>query len=233
MFLFFLFFFFVHIATSYLTPPQTTSIQRLLKNPHLTEQMKQDLKRTIFANYIHWINKECSHFCESNPALLSYVHFNSAHKKTRMSYVNEELRQDMYVGFVKALHKFNGNLSTITHYSRHYMKGEIYKGITVATRQRRYKEFVEKNRDSLDNKLQKHKQEKIAEINKIINDPIILSLDERRLINYRYDLQTMKKLRSIRQVCEIFGFSEETYRKRYNTILSKISSAAKNHNYYL
>jgi DNA-directed RNA polymerase specialized sigma subunit len=218
------------IGNAYLTPVQQRLIQNIIQDPRVPESAKNEVRNRVFLNYLPWIRKECNSFVETNPNLMTFIHHNSAHRKSFYCYRNEELFQDMCRGFSKALVRFNGNCSTLTHYSMPYMKREIYAGITISTKQWRYKYTIENtlNVDSQRGLVRPESsplKEGFREIYAIVHDPRILTPTERQLMYYRYNLETLQKIRTIPNVCEIMGFSEETYRKYHKKIVAKIGAA--------
>jgi RNA polymerase sigma factor (sigma-70 family) len=220
------------LTNAYLTPVQQRLIQNIIQDPRVPESAKSEVRNQVFQHYLPWIRKQCNAFVETNPKLMTFVHYNSAHKKSFYCYKNEELFQDMCRGFNKALQRFNGDCSTLTHYVMPYMKREIYSGITVSTKQRRYKQLIEERfpgkniRGFLSSKYQTI-DEGFCEIYAIVHDPLILTPIEREIMYYRYNLETLKKIRTIREVCEIMGFSEETYRKYHKKIVEKIGAVTR------
>jgi len=207
-----------------LTPLQKIYIQTIIQNPNTSEFTKQQAKRIVFRYYQPWIKKQYEIFCENNRDLLTFVRYNSLHKPLAWSYQTDDLYQDINIGFAKSLVKFNGNCSTLTNYAKPFIMHEIYKGITISTKQMKHLDLdLDLRRCSSDLSHEKHI--KISNNLNAIGDILsLLSLEERELICARYDLITMKKIRTIDEICEILGFSHETYRKRYNLIVSKINA---------
>ena len=66
---------------------------------------------------------------------------------------------------------------------------------------------------------------KMQHIHKILYNPVIITDEERKLMFHRYHLINLKKKATIKQVCDIMHFSEETYRKRHNKIIYKIANS--------
>ena len=228
IFIYFLLFQNLSLIFSYLTPFQQQKIQLILKNPDTPEKIKIHIKKIIFVNYLPWIKKECNNFCYDNKELMTYVYYNSINKKALTNYKKEELLLDAYIGFSKALNNFNGNFSTIRIYSKNFIKHEIYKGITKSTKQMKYKSLLENSSNNylynqkMQLKMNEDFQNEIKSLNDIIIKSNILTNKEIELLHYRYDLSTMKKLRTIRNVSNLMKISEETYRKKYKKIIFKI-----------
>jgi len=215
-----------NVVSGYLTPTQQQMVKNIIGNHRTPKPIREKVKHVVFLHYLPWIRKECDAFLEKNPALITFTYYNSIHKRTFRAYAQDELYQDMCHGFYKVLNRFNGDCSPLTHYATPYMKQEIYKGITVSTKQRRYKYLLENGKEekritppSID--------EGFREIYAIVHDPLILTPIEREMMYYRYNLETLKKIRTIREVCEIMGFSEETYRKYHKKIVEKICAVTR------
>jgi len=217
------FFVLMNLTSGYLTISQQKMVRNIIENSQTPQPIREKVKQLVFSHYLPWIKKECDIFREKNPALITFVYYNSIHKRTFKSYAHDELYQDMCIGFYKALNRFNGDCSTLTRYALPYMKREIYKGISVSTMQHRYK-FLLENKKQGNQKKSLSTEDRLRQIYTIVNDPFIMTQIERDLMYYRYNLETLKKIRTISQVCEIMGFSEETYRKYHSKIVEKINA---------
>lgn len=228
------FFFTINFISCYLTHFQKITIQKILSNTETPIIVKQKVKRIVFFHYLPWLKKEHRNFCHNNGSLMAFLDFNSIHKKTFSYDKKEELYQYMLIGFLKALKNFNGNFNTLTRYVDPFLKNEIYKGIKISTKQNKYREFMESNVDDYKRKkeLQILKDSiflqndiKMQHIHKILYNPVIITDEERKLMFHRYHLINLKKKATIKQVCDIMHFSEETYRKRHNKIIYKIANS--------
>ena len=218
----------IAVIFSYLTPLQKYKIEKIFKNPDTSEKTKLYIKKIIFINYLPWVNKQSNIFYDNNRALLGYVYYNSIQKKSFTFYKREELLFNAYLGFSKALNNFNGNLSTITQYSKHYIKNEIYKGIKISTKHQAYINLLKNESNNylyntkIKSEIKEDYQYKIKIIKDIIENSDIISDKERKIIYYRYDLNTMKRIRTIKNVSILMGFSTVTYRKYHKELMSKI-----------
>jgi RNA polymerase sigma factor (sigma-70 family) len=212
----------------YLTLTQQIQVQRILQNPDSPIEIKLKVKQVVFYHYLPWIKKECQDFCKNNMDLITYLKYNSIKGRDKTG-----LYEYAYLGFSKALHNFNGNCSTITRYAEPFIKHEIYKGITMETKESKYREHLQNvlipKCDKSVRYLYKNKIQTTTNNNKFIireiNDIVkTMGQKERSIFYYRYDSITLKKIRPVKEICKIMGFSEETYRKHFNLILKTISN---------
>jgi RNA polymerase sigma factor (sigma-70 family) len=189
------------------------------------------VKQIVFTHYLPWVRKEYTQFCETNEAVLGYFHFNTIGQKHRK---RVDLYKSACLGFSKALKNFNGNSSTLTRYAVPYIQRELYNEITIATEQSRRREYIEnrlmpvgKNRISfLHHKTNYEKYiEKNIDNRELVDVIDNLPYQERALLNYRYDIPAMKKIRSVTEVSKLMNFSVETYRKKHRSaILTVLTS---------
>lgn len=207
-------------ATAYFTMQQQHIIHKLFLNPKTPPSIKHKLKRVVFYNYLPWIKKQYSTFAHKNKNLLKYTYYNGITTKTNN---NDELLQFAFIGFAKAMQRFNGNCSTITNYAHPFIIHELYRGVTISTYNSRITSICINNykKEATLNDENKNRLEQIQKIINIINSPYI-TLSQKQLFYCRYERYTLKKIRTVRNVSFIMGFSEETYRKNMNEILDII-----------
>ena len=213
-------------ATAYFTTQQQQIIHRLFSNPKTPPDIKDKLKRVVFYNYLPWIKTQYSTFAYKNQNLLKYTHYNSI---TTKKINNDELLQFAFIGFAKAMQKFNGNCSTITNYAHPFIIHELYRGVTISTYNNRIKKICMNNykKEAIINYEHQWKLEQIQKIITIINSPNI-TLSQKQLFYCRYERNTLKKIRTINNVSIIMGFSEETYRKNMNEIFNIVRQELSN-----
>lgn len=213
-------------ATAYFTTHQQNIIHKLFLNPKTPTDIKHKLKRVVFYNYLPWIKKQYSTFAHKNKNLIKYTYYNSI---TTKSINNYELLQFAFLGFAKAMQNFNGNCSNIPKYVHPFIKHELYKGITISTYNSRIKNICINNykKEEIVNYEDQNKLEQIQQIANILNGPKITFL-QKQLFYCRYEGKSLKKIRTIRSICNIMGYSEETYRKNMNEITTIIKQELSN-----
>jgi hypothetical protein len=62
-------------------------------------------------------------------------------------------------------------------------------------------------------------QKRIKQVNEIVST---FSPEYKRMFYYRYDKNTLQIIRSVKIVCELMVFSEETYRTKMNEIKQQL-----------
>jgi len=225
MFAYFLIFFLAR-CFGYLNTFQQIQIQRIIQNPDSSNEIKLKVKKIVFHHYLPLVRKECQNFCKNNLDLMTYLKYNSINNRDKTG-----LYEYAYLGFSKALKKFNGNCSTLTRYAEPFIKHEIYKGITIETKESKYREHLQNVLIPTSDKSVRYLYKNTKKSGEINNNFIIHEINdivetltpiEKRIFYYRYDPITLKKIRTVKEVCVIMGFSEETYRKHFNLIKKHI-----------
>ena len=156
------------------------------------------------------------------------------------------------MGMIKALERYNSSVD-FTVYAEKYVLGTLHKGVTELIPLRPISHsmrmngketpsitFTHKNTWMFDKlyKSQNHESDKILktedkyiscknQIERINNVVKQMTPYEQRIFYYRYSKDTLKEIRTIATVSELMCFSTETYRKKMNSIIRKISREIK------
>lgn len=214
-----------YFVCGYLTKPHWNTMNKILQSD-LPNNIKKEVKDTIYIHHHNWCNKFTYKFIETNNFKLS---------KQQIS----ELKTYASLGLCKSIEKYNGT-GNFYIYSCIYMKSELYKGITNITpmkllphRLRVNKKWKQNNENlykdsmkkvycsdkyvkSVAHNLNENNREKIEEA--LYN----LDGDELRLFKYRYDIITFKKINTLYKISQLYCCSIETIRKKLNKIYEKL-----------
>ncbi len=179
----------------------------------------------IYKNHHKWTIKFTNDFVENNNF-----------------YLKQSQQNELYIyasrGLLKAINNYDG-YGNFYSYSKIYMNGELYKGISdigpirllphhyrVNRKWRnKNKEEYEKYNKQVDRKVNWHSS-CISNIHVDIKSDILsvvneLNCDERLLFSLRYDARMDKKY-TLKQISEFYDCSQETIRKRIKSIHDKI-----------
>lgn len=179
----------------------------------------------IYKNHHKWTIKFTNNFIEKNNF-----------------YLKQSQQNELYIyaskGLLKAINNYDG-YGNFYSYSKIYMNGELYKGISdvgpirllphhyrVSKKWRnKNKEHYEKYNKPIDRRVNWHSScisninvDTKSDILSVVND---LNCDERLLFSLRYD-EKMDKKYTLKQISDFYGCSQETVRNRMKSIHDKI-----------
>lgn len=191
---------------AYLTPSQRMLINRILQNPNTTDSIRNPVKQILANHYRPW-------------TISQYKEFKRVRNISK-HYYDRDLQQYAYLGLLKALNKYDGR-SPLSSYAHKYVIGEICRGIReLENYPKIYVSNMEQSWwDKPSHDLSKYHLDNISiRIMKIHDVVSTFPADYIRMFYYRYDRNTLEIVRSVPVVCELMGFSHETYRTRMNEI---------------
>jgi len=221
---------FLSHVLSYLTPTQWTIVDNSIRYYRQMESKEyiQPIHDFIYSNHHNWT-----------------LHFTNTFVKQNKFYLNQNQQSELYVyatrGLLKAINKYDG-YGNFYSYSKIYMNGELYKGISelgpmrlLPHNYRVNKKWKQKNKSKYDFYNQQIQcidwtASCISNINtdtKLNILSIVNELDnqERLLFSLRYD-ENMNKKYTLKQIGEFYGYSSETIRKKlkklHNIIKEKL-----------
>lgn len=222
----------VHIH-AYLSTSNLRVIQSIIKHPDSPDQIRQKAKQILCKSYLPWAYKQSKEFTQR-------------HRKLLLGLVKPTpLIQYAMMGYLKSIEKYNGS-APFHLYAKHYIRGSMYRGLTELTPLKPYKhKDYYKYRQTIKNdtaynrlvpyenywtfdKLCVYGQDSICNTENLSRiEQVRLIVDQmdagfRRLFYLRYDYVTLTIKMPIDNVCELMGFSNETYRKRMNVIMKYI-----------
>lgn len=211
---------------SYLTPTQWTIIDNSIRYYRQMDSKEfiQPIHDFIYCNHHNWT-----------------LHFTNTFVKKNNFYLNKNQKSELYVyatrGLLKAINNYDG-YGNFYGYSKIYMNGELYKGISdlgpmrlLPHSYRVNKKWKQKNKSKYDyyNQQIEHipwKGSYISNINantkmnilSIVNE---LDNQERLLFSLRYD-EHMNKRYTLNQIGDFYGYSTETIRRKIKNLHNAI-----------
>lgn len=221
---------FLSHVLSYLTPTQWTIVDNSIRYYRQMESKEyiQPINDFIYSNHHNWT-----------------LHFTNTFVKQNKFYLNQNQQSELYVyatrGLLKAINNYDG-YGNFYSYSKIYMNGELYKGISdlgpmrlLPHSYRVNKKWKQKNKSKYDfyNQQIEHIRWTSSCISNINTDTklnilsIVNELDnqERLLFSLRYD-ENMNKKYTLKQIGDFYGYSSETIRKKmkilHNVIKEKL-----------
>lgn len=182
---------------AYLKPIQVERIKRIMRHPDTPDHVKVQTRIILAKHYYPWIKKQIRQFTVNYRTRITKPH---------------ELESNAVLEYMKAIEKYNGSVE-FSLYAKKYVFGGLYKCL-------------------VDNPVINTDISNITRLpSAILNyqniDFIregVTEMDEsyREIFYLRYDFTTLSKKHSVSKICEIMGFSAETYRKKMNRILQDI-----------
>jgi DNA-directed RNA polymerase specialized sigma subunit len=183
--------------SAFLKPIQVERIKRIIRHPD-TPMYIQVQTRMILAKHYHpWLKKQIHQF------IINY--------RTRITKPHE-LEGSAMLEYMKAIEKYNGSVE-FSLYAKKYVFGGLYKCLVYNP----VSIMDIRNIARLPSKLLNNKN-----INTIHKKVAEMEESYRKIFYLRYDFMTLSKKHSVSKICEIMGFSAETYRKKMNQILEHI-----------
>ncbi len=208
-------------SAAYLTKPQWKIIDHTIK--HYTsskyeKQLLQPIKNYLYISHHNWTQYYTHHFINTHNLFLR--------KSQKM-----ELTQYASRGLLKAINNYNGK-GNFYSYSKYYMNGELFKGISDVGPMRllphHYRvnkkwrqqnpELYDKANRPIKSKIQWNRSH-LGNIDKrVLMDEIFdavkqLPYEKRVLFSMRYDID-LKKRNTLSQISEKYDISSETIRLR-------------------
>lgn len=186
---------------AYLKPIQVEQIKRIMRNPDTPDDIKDKTRVILSKQYYPWVKKQCNTFIKKHHEIIK----NIAKPHNLEGYAMIE--------YMKAIQRYNGT-AEFSLYAKKYVEGGLFKGLTKSMPQNKYTKNMDKLSTTLsDNNVRsQHIKNSVNEMDDEYIDIFYL----------RYDYTTLAKKHSVAEICKIMGFSEETYRKKMNTILEHI-----------
>lgn len=228
----------IQTASSYLSIPQIRVVQAIIKHPDSPSSIRQKAKQILCKSYLPWAYKQGHNFIRQH-----------SDKVDRIVKPHSLITYAM-IGYLKGIENYNG-LVPFHLYAKYYIQGSMYRGLTDLTPLKPYKhgEYYE-YRDRMKkgtadpnwrsnrlvpyenywtfDKISVYGQESIRQIeNRSYIEQICAIIDQmdaplRRMFYLRYDYTTLMVKTPIDDICQLMGFSHETYRKRMNRIIKQL-----------
>lgn len=239
-----IFLYYIILSNAFLTHSQKKIIKNIIQNNNVPIEIKNKTKEIIAISYTPWALSQYKIFVKKNRSYLHKKHIPL-----------NDLKQYAIMGMIKALERYNSSVD-FTVYAEKYVVGTLHKGVTeliplrpishsmrmngkktpsiTFTHENTWmfdKLYKSQNDDS--DKILKTEDKYIScknEIERINNIVKQLTPYEQRIFYYRYSKDTLKEIRTIATVSDLMCFSTETYRKKMNIIMQKISNEIKNIN---
>lgn len=187
---------------AHLKPIQVERIKYIIKHPYTPNEIKDKTRIILAKHYYPWVKKQTQLFVKNHYEIIK----NIAKPHNLEGYAMVE--------YMKAIQRYNGT-AEFSLYAKKYVEGGLFKGLTKSMPQSKYS----KNMDKLSSTLIDNNNNNNQHIKDAISE---MDTEYRKLFYLRYDFTTLSKKLSIAEICKIMGFSEETYRKKMNTILEYI-----------
>jgi len=209
-------------ASVLLSTPQIRIIRNILNHPETPLHIRIRTQQIIAEKYYFWTLKQVSLFKQTSSTYRFYAN----------SIMTNELRQYAFSGLMKSILLYNGS-GYFNKYAEKYVRGELCFAVTERIPMQPLKHhelFV------LKQEIPRLSFASFLEHCPLESPPMVLehatatevkeimmkycSVELRRMFFYRYDVETLKPIRTIHTVCTLMAFSEETYRNRMKQIHS-------------
>jgi hypothetical protein len=214
---------YIHTCFGFLNKIQLQYTKYILSSPGVPENIRDATKAILVENYQPWLKNQ-------------YKSFVRQHTKTMNKVYVKELYQYAVYGLLESLQAYDG--STKLHvYANKFVHGRMYSGMNELAIMKPISLYnakkgirtpkpvlVSPNDYWMFDKLIKNSnsispQKTPDDIREIIR---CAPSDYRRLFWLRYDHTTLDVIRDISTICEMEGYSYETYRKKMNAVLEYI-----------
>jgi hypothetical protein len=216
----FVFVYILGVGYGYLNKIQLKYVKYILGSPESPEEIKQSTRELLVENYQPWLKNQ-------------YKSFIRQYGKTMNRVYVRELYQYAIYGLLESLRAYNGSVG-LHKYADKFVFGQMYKGMNDLSilQPLKYSQIKQGHRtlkpilvsyndywmfDKLAQTQTAHQKSNIVKNIKEILESSPGSY--RRLFYLRYDYSTLYIIRSIKDICTLESFSEETYRKKMNAIL--------------
>jgi DNA-directed RNA polymerase specialized sigma subunit len=163
----------------------------------------------------------------------------SQNLKTKKYIINygKDLRQYAIQGLVHSVRRYNSTDMNLHPYAKKYIMGYLYYGVTelsplkVLSHYQRYTQKIKLPSPNLSNDIWFYDRYSEPSDNSILSENITdtyyklqqLTLEEKLIIIYRYDLITLKKKRTWAEVAKLMSCSIETLRNKVKHIKNMLS----------
>ena len=227
LYLFYIFFFimafYYNIAYGYLNTVQLGYIQKIIQSNNVPEHIKTATQQVLIENYTPFVKKIHRNFIQTNA-------------KTMDMRYKRELYHYAMLGLLDSLKTYDGSCS-LHRYAEKFIHGRLCRGmnemsILKSVPFHNVKDGIRTLKPQLVPYDEYWKFEDI-QLNRLIETTTVTSNDileilatspsgYMRLFYRRYDYYSLKVIRKIADICELEGFSEETYRTKMNEIIEYI-----------
>lgn len=216
---------YVSLCYGYLNKVQLKYTKYIMGSNDVSDDIKQATREILMENYQPWLKKQYKSFIRQNAKTMDKVYV-------------RELYQYAICGLLDSLQAYNGSVG-LHKYATKFVHGQMCKGMNELAIMKPLKRHEFKNNirvpaprlvsydeywmfDKLNIKNDKNNRPQIIEhIRQILESS---TGEYYRLFYLRYDYNTLNVIRSISEICEIEGYSEETYRKKMRTIIQYITN---------
>jgi RNA polymerase sigma factor (sigma-70 family) len=207
------------VNSYYLTNNQKISIKYILSSDEISQSQKNMLKQKIVSKYTNWAIKEAREFQKTYKISPNYIR-------------SSELIQAALLGLTKSMKNYDGRVN-VNHYSKYYIKGELFKCLTTRLPFGYYKHHYIMNKKIKPSESKqitniktdqiKKEDEPINNNEEILNEVLLkISNFDKRIFLLRYDVYSLKKKNSIKKIGELMCVSHETIRKSIKKTKKKI-----------
>ena len=187
---------------AHLKPIQVEQIKRIMRHPDTPNEIKDKTRIILAKQYYPWVKKQTQIFIKNHYEIVK----NIAKPHNLEGYAMVE--------YMKAIQRYNGT-AEFSLYAKKYVEGGLFKGLTKSMPQNKYSA----NMDKVSSTLSSNNDNQNQHIKDAVSE---MDAEYRKLFYLRYDFATLAKKHPVAEICKIMGFSEETYRKKMNTILEYI-----------
>jgi hypothetical protein len=215
--------FYYNIAYGYLNTVQLGYIQKIIQSNNVPEHIKTATQQVLIENYTPFVKKIHRNFIQTNA-------------KTMDMRYKRELYHYAMLGLLDSLKTYDGSCS-LHRYAEKFIHGRLCRGmnemsILKSVPFHNVKDGIRTLKPQLIPYDEYWKLEDIH-LNRLIETTTVTSNDileilatspsgYMRLFYRRYDYYSLKVIRKIADICELEGFSEETYRTKMNEIIEYI-----------
>jgi len=212
-----------NMAYGYLNTMQLGYIQKIIKSTNVPEHIKTATQQVLIEHYTPFVKKMHRTFIQTNA-------------KTMDTRYKRELYHYAMLGLLDSLKTYDGSCS-LHKYAEKFIHGRLCRGMNEMSILKRVpfykvKDGIRTPKPQLVPYDEYWMFEDI-QLNRLIETTTITSNDileilatspsgYMRLFYRRYDYHSLKVIRKIADICELEGFSEETYRIKMNEIIEYI-----------
>ena len=212
-------------VSAYLEVHQLKLIRSIMSNPETPPLIRAKTQHILIKNYLPYAMSLSRRFSQ-----------NLKSKKYIINY-GKDLRQYAIQGLVHSVRRYNSTDMNLHPYAKKYIMGYLYYGVTelsplrVLTHHQRYTQKIKLPSPNLSNDIWFYDRHAEPSDNSILSENITdiyyklqqLTLEEKLIIIYRYDLITLKKKRTWAEVAKLMSCSRETLRNKVKKIKNTLS----------